>query len=98
VIGQGIDVIISRIFLRKKLAKKLAKNLAFFTQTTASFLQKLNITTTFQKNANYFAENWQKIQKIVIITLTQDVHTYACVSIIYVCKGKLRIALFHSLN
>jgi hypothetical protein len=42
--------------------KHLAKILAFFTQTTAI------ITLVFEKNANSFAENWQKSQKIVIIT------------------------------
>jgi hypothetical protein len=28
------------------------------------------ITLVFEKNANFFAENWQKSQKIVIITST----------------------------
>jgi hypothetical protein len=30
------------------------------------------ITLVFEKNANFFAENWQKSQKIVIITSTPD--------------------------
>jgi hypothetical protein len=28
-------------------------------------------TLVFEKNANFFAENWRKSQKIVIITSTQ---------------------------
>jgi hypothetical protein len=30
------------------------------------------ITLVFEKNANFFAENWEKSQKIVIITLVSD--------------------------
>jgi hypothetical protein len=30
------------------------------------------ITLVFEKNANYFAENWEKSQKIMIITSTPD--------------------------
>jgi hypothetical protein len=30
------------------------------------------ITLVFEKNANFFAENWQKSQKIVIITSTPE--------------------------
>jgi predicted sugar kinase len=53
--------------------KNLAKILAFFARTTASFFVKiLIITLVFEKNANLFAENWQKSQKIVIITSTPD--------------------------
>jgi hypothetical protein len=52
------------------LPKILAKILAFFAQTTASFCKNVIITLVFEKNANFFAENWQKSQKIVIITST----------------------------
>jgi hypothetical protein len=52
--------------------KNLAKILAFFAQTTASFCKTLIITLVFEKNANFFAENWHKSQKIVIITSTPD--------------------------
>jgi p-aminobenzoyl-glutamate transporter AbgT len=52
--------------------KNLAKILAFFAQTTASFCKNLIITSVFEKNANIFAENWQKSQKIMIITATPD--------------------------
>jgi hypothetical protein len=50
--------------------KKLEKNLAFYAQTTASFCKSLIIALDFEKNANYFAENWRKLQKIVFITST----------------------------
>jgi hypothetical protein len=63
----GTDVAIFKIFLPKNLAKILA----FFAQATASFCKKkIIIASVFEKNANCFAENWQKSQKIVIITST----------------------------
>jgi hypothetical protein len=52
--------------------KNLAKILAFFAQNTASFCKNFIITLVFEKNANIFAGNWQKSQKIVIITSTPD--------------------------
>jgi hypothetical protein len=42
-------------------AKKLAKEFAGFAQTTASFCHTVIITLVFEKNANFFAENWQKM-------------------------------------
>jgi hypothetical protein len=50
--------------------KNLVKILAFFAQITASFCKNFIITLVFEKNANFFAENWQKTQKILIVTLT----------------------------
>jgi hypothetical protein len=50
--------------------KNLAKIFAFLAQTTDSFCENLVITLVFEKNANFFAENWQKSQKILIITST----------------------------
>jgi hypothetical protein len=44
--------------------------MAFFAQTTASFCKNVIITLVFEKNATFFAENWQKSQKIVIKTST----------------------------
>jgi hypothetical protein len=41
-----------------------------FSHTAASFYKNLIITLVFQINATFFAENWQKPQKIVIITST----------------------------
>jgi hypothetical protein len=66
---------IFKIFWQKKLAKKLkklAKKLAFLTQNKAKLCKILIITLVLGKNANFFAENWEKSQKIVIITSTPD--------------------------
>jgi hypothetical protein len=52
--------------------KKSAKKLAFLTQNKAKLCKILIITLVFEKNANFFAENCQKSQKIVIITSTPD--------------------------
>jgi hypothetical protein len=51
-------------------AENLAKNLALFAQNKAKLCKNWIITLVFEKNANLFAENWQKSQKIVIITST----------------------------
>jgi hypothetical protein len=67
---QGADVMIFEIFSPKNSAKKLA----FFAKTTACFCKNLIITLVFEKNANFFVENWQKLQKIVIITSTPDLN------------------------
>jgi hypothetical protein len=54
-------------------AKNLAKILAYFLhKQLLLFEKKLIITLVFEKNANLFAENWQKSQKIEIITSTAD--------------------------
>jgi hypothetical protein len=42
------------------------------TQNKAKIYKILIITLVFEKNANFFSENCQKSQKIVIITLTPD--------------------------
>jgi hypothetical protein len=53
--------------------KNSAKKLAFLTQNKAKLCKNWIITLVFdKKNANFLAENWQKSQKIVIITLTPD--------------------------
>jgi hypothetical protein len=57
---------IFKIFSPKNSAKKLA----FLTQNQAKICKILIITLVFEKNANFFAENWQKSPKIVIITST----------------------------
>jgi hypothetical protein len=59
---------ILKIFSPKLSAKKLA----FLTQNKAKLCKNLIITLVFEKNANFFAENWQKSLKIVIITSTPD--------------------------
>jgi hypothetical protein len=57
---------IFKIFSRKKIAKKLA----FLTQNKAKLCKFLITTLDFEKRVNFFAENWQKSQKNVIITST----------------------------
>jgi hypothetical protein len=53
----------------KIFSPKIAKN-GFLTQNKAKFCKILVITLVFEKNANFFAENWQKSQKIVFVTST----------------------------
>jgi hypothetical protein len=55
-------------------AKKICENIGVFAQTTASFCKNLIITLIFEKSANCFAEDWEKSQKIVIITSTPGVN------------------------
>jgi hypothetical protein len=57
----------------KYFRRKFCKKLAFLTQNKAKFWKKLIITLVFEKNANFFAENWEKSQKIMIITSTPGV-------------------------
>jgi hypothetical protein len=59
---------IFKIFSLKNFAKKLA----FIAQNKAKLCKNWIITLVFEKNANFFAEIWQKSQKIVIITSTPD--------------------------
>jgi hypothetical protein len=49
-----------------------AKKSAFSTQINGNFAEKVIIILIFEKNANFSAENWQKSQKIVIITSVPD--------------------------
>jgi hypothetical protein len=49
--------------------------LALLTQTKGNFAEKVIKTLFFAKNANFFAENWQKLQEIVIITSVHEVST-----------------------
>jgi hypothetical protein len=62
----GTDVMIFKIYSPKNSAKKLA----FLTQIKGKLCKILIITLVYEKNANFFAENWRKSQKIVIITST----------------------------
>jgi hypothetical protein len=45
-----------------------AKKMAFWLKTKLNYANKKFIIKVFEKNANFFAENCQKSQKIVIIT------------------------------
>jgi hypothetical protein len=56
----------------KKIAEKMRKNGGFFTQNKAKLCEFFLITLDFEKNANFFAENWQKKKKIVVITSSPD--------------------------
>jgi hypothetical protein len=61
------------MILKMFSTKNMSKILAFFAQTTVTFCKNLIITLVLEKNANFFAENWQKSQNIVIITSTSGV-------------------------
>jgi hypothetical protein len=50
--------------------KKFAKNRRFLLKLLLVFAKIVIITLVFEKYANFIAENWQKSQKIVIITST----------------------------
>jgi hypothetical protein len=52
--------------------KKFSENIGVFVQTAASFCKNVIVTLVFEINANFFAENWRKLQKIVIITSPPD--------------------------
>jgi hypothetical protein len=49
-----------------------------FDSKQSQILKKMIITLVFKKNANFFAENWEKSQKIVIITSTPVCKKYMC--------------------
>jgi hypothetical protein len=49
---------------------KISAKIDFLTQNKAKLCKNLNITLVFEKNANFFAKNCRKSQKIVIITAT----------------------------
>jgi hypothetical protein len=53
--------------------KQIGKNISLFCSIYLPivFAKKLNTAFVFEKKANIYAENWQKWQKIVIITLTR---------------------------
>jgi hypothetical protein len=57
-------------FLKIFSPKNSAKKLAFLTQNKGKLFKILIITLVFEKNANFFAKNCRKSQKIVIITST----------------------------
>jgi hypothetical protein len=67
----GTDVMIFKIFSPKKNCKKLA----FLTQDKAKVCKILIIPLVFEKKSHFFAENWQKLQKIVIITSTSGLRS-----------------------
>jgi hypothetical protein len=54
----------------------MAKNLALFAQTIASFSKILISTLVYKKNDDFFAENWRKPPKIVIIASTPGTYYF----------------------
>jgi hypothetical protein len=52
--------------------EKKCEKMVFLTQNRAKLCKIMIITLVFEKNANFFAENCLKSQKIVIITSTQE--------------------------
>jgi hypothetical protein len=66
--GEATDVRILKTFSPKNLAKILAFLCSNY--LLPIFSNTLIITFVLEKNANFFAENWQKPKKIVIITST----------------------------
>jgi hypothetical protein len=57
--------------------------MAFLTQNKAKFGKNLIITLVLKKNANFFAVNWEKSQKIVIITSTSGHPGLPVMSLLY---------------
>jgi hypothetical protein len=51
-------------------AINFGEKMAFLLKTRLSYANIMIMTLVFEKNANFFAENWQKLQKLVIITST----------------------------
>jgi hypothetical protein len=56
------------LWFLKYFRRKIQRKMAFLTQNKAKLCKICIITLVFEKNANFFAENCQKSQKIVIIT------------------------------
>jgi hypothetical protein len=60
----------------KYFRRKILQKIGVFDSKQSKFLKKLIITLVFKKNANFFAKNWEKSQKIVIITSTPGLSRY----------------------
>jgi hypothetical protein len=58
------------LWFLKYFRRNIWRKMAFFAQTTACFFKYWSRHWSLRKNANFFAENCQKLQKIVIITST----------------------------
>jgi hypothetical protein len=59
-------------------AEIFGENIGVFSSHCCLILKKMIITLVFEKNAKFFAENWQKSQKIVIVTSTPGIGFSAC--------------------
>jgi hypothetical protein len=64
--------------------------LAFLTQNEAKLCKNLIIALVFEKKANFFAENGQKLQKIVIVTSTPGANSTTAILQRQRCKNLLR--------
>jgi hypothetical protein len=69
--GSGTDVMFLKYFRRKNCEKN-----GVFDSKQSQIMQSLTITLVFEKNANFFAKNWQKLQKIVILTSTPGMEDF----------------------
>jgi hypothetical protein len=57
--------------------------MAFLLKLLQVFAKIVIITLVFEKNANFFAKNWQKSQKIVIITSDRESNPESTMSFTY---------------
>jgi hypothetical protein len=60
------------MIFKKFSPKIIAKKLAIMTRNEAELCKNLIIKLVFEKNANFFTENWQQSPKITTITSTPD--------------------------
>jgi hypothetical protein len=74
------------------LTKKISKILAFLRKLLLVFAKIVIITLVIEKSTNFFAENWPKSQKIVIITSTPG-HTDARVRPLLPSPHKFKISI-----
>jgi hypothetical protein len=58
------------MILKNIFAENFSEKIGVLTRNKAKLCKISIITLVFEKIANFFAENWQKSQKIVIITST----------------------------
>jgi hypothetical protein len=71
VLKRGPNLSLDRCYdFKNILAEKFGENICIFCLNCCYFLQKFDHNIGFWENANFFAENLQKSQKIVIIAST----------------------------
>jgi hypothetical protein len=75
-------------------AKNFGENIGILTQNKAKLCKILIITLVFEKTANFFAENWQKSQKIVIITSTPGLTLDKDIDLNSLCQMNVGISKF----
>jgi hypothetical protein len=67
---QGDQISVNDVMILKIFSPK---NGGFFCSNYREFCKNFIVTLVFEKNASFFAEKWQKSQKIVSKTSTPDV-------------------------